>query len=163
MVVFKSNVIKNGYNTYDFGSNGKHLMMSMGCLGNLTVCLYYDNPEKSLELSESFLIEKESQEVHNLFDGMFFSYGGKVFFDAEGAGLTLTKEKEGYRFNFDRTFEESNGIIESRLATRTQENESLNNLFTRLQGLNPDTFEQKVREGTTIPKKLQKNQKNIES
>lgn len=162
MVVFKADAKNNGYNTIDFSDNGKHIMFSMGLLHNLILCLYYES-EKPFSIRESFQIDKSNKQLYDIIDGIFFSYGGRVFFDTEGAKVTLTEDENGYKFIFDRTFDEKNGIIESKFVNNTEENNSMNNLFMKLQTYDFTKDQEPKEHLNSNAKKLKKCKKKIES
>ena len=166
MEVFKGSCKnRKGLNTYDLYSSGKHLMFSMSDMGYLTVSLFYDDCDKDFWFEEDFLIDKSNQQIYRLIDGMFFSYGDKVYFDTQGADLTLEKDEDGkgYVFNFVRNFKEDNKMIESKIVSCTMENKSLVDTFIRLQDYDPSRHQIHMTELESAPKKLNKSKKNIES
>lgn len=164
MKIYKSEKNKDRKNTssFDLENNGKHLMMGLGPLGFLTLGLYYDDSEKDFWFEEEFTIDKSNHHVYKLFDDTFFSYGGETFFSVQGADLTLTKEDEGYRFNFIRNYREDNRILESRFVDDTIENRSMYYFFDKLQEYDPEKHQIHMSE-LDVPLTLTKNKKNIES
>lgn len=154
---------RKGLYTYDLNSDGKHFMLSMTDLGFLNVALFYDDCDKDFWFEENFLIDESNHYIYKLFDGMFFSYGGTIFFDTQEADLTLEKVDEGYKFNFIRNFKENNRMIESKITSSTMENKSLCDLFVKLQEYDPDYHQIHMSEIINVPKMLNKTKKNIES
>lgn len=140
MEVFKGDKRKESKDTssFDISVNDKHLLIGLEDNGFLAMGLYYDNPERRFDISESFLVDKSNYYLYSALDGMFFSYGGDVYFATEGAGVTLSRVKDGYRFDFDRTYEEKNGMVEASFIDDTMENRSLMGFFNRMQNYDPD-------------------------
>ena len=138
---------------YDMSENGKHLTFSNNFLDHLSIELYYDGG-RYLCFSEHFDVKKEDS-AYDLLDSIFFSYGGNVIFDTDGAGLSLEKKENGdYSFVFDRTFCEENNVIVSTVNSYSIEDESLKMFFNELEQL---TVSDKKDE--TPKKKILKNKK----
>ena len=139
MEVFKGEERKDkkGISTFDFKNDEKHLLFGMSELGYLTLGFYYENPDKEFWFTEDFLVDKSNYHIYKMMDDLFFSYGGETFFSTEGANLTLTKDEDGYRFNFEKDFRENKRIIESKFFLDTVENRSMYNFFEKLQEYDP--------------------------
>ena len=167
MEVFKGNGKNNrkGLCTYDMKNEDDdlHLMLAMNEYGYLVAGVYHDNPDKLFNFEEYFTIDESNKQIFDLFNKHFLSYGGDVYFDAQGADLVLERDDlDNYVLHFIRNFEEKNNIVESRIRPFTMENESLYNLFYDLQKYDPAYHQIHINEYLTEQKKLNKTKKNIE-
>ena len=140
MEVFKGNKREDrkGTSAFDFKNGNKHLLLCLGDNGFLQMGLYYEDCERQFDFAENFSFDKSNHYVYDNLDRVFFSYGGRVFFATEGAGVILVKDDDAYRLEFDRTFEEKNGMIDASFESDTMENRSLMDFFQRLQSYDPE-------------------------
>ncbi len=120
---------------YDLHYDDKHLVFSDNFLNHIKISFFHDDGKK-LGFNEHFDVKKDSP-IYDLTSSVFFSYGGNVSFDTDGAGLSLERNKDGdYSFVFDRTFNEQNNVIESFLNSYSIEDESLRTFFKELDKIN---------------------------
>lgn len=113
----------------------KHLKMTKSKYDELSVSFSYDEDKKGLWFQEFFEVGKNDGEVYNIVNGTFLSYGGDVFFDSYGSNVVLFNEDGNYKFFFMKESYEASKEITCKLFPYSMENNSLNTMFERLDGI----------------------------
>ena len=134
----------------------KHFKMYMTKYDELDVCFSYDKKKKGYWFQETFCVNKEDGEAYKAVDGIFASYSGDVYFDTLGANLVLYNENGNYRFLFMEDANFASNEIKCRFYDDSIENNSMKNLYKRLNGLNIEKNEPVVNKPKTLSKTLQK-------
>ena len=134
----------------------KHFKMAMTKYNELEVSFSYDETKKGYWFQESFNVNREDDEVYKAVDGIFASYSGDVYFDTLGANLVLLNEDGNYRFLFMEESHFASDEIKCRFYDDSLENNSMKNLYKRLNGLNLEKNELVVNKPKTLSKTLQK-------
>jgi hypothetical protein len=159
-IVKKERIVGDEVNTsYELSKDGKKLSFEESFLGYLTTKLYCDDANKNLWFCENFIVDKNDTDIYKMIDDIFFSYGDRVFFVSEGDFVTLIKDDNTYKFRFVRGFNENYKLMEAKYVDYTEENQSLYDLYGKLQEYVLDN--ENVKDGSI--KILTKSKKNIES
>ena len=134
MEITKSKDNERDLDVVELVNGEKHFKMAKSKYNELEVSFSYGD-KRGYWFQESFDVTRNDEEVYKAVDGIFASYSGDVYFDTHGANLLLLNEYGNYKFLFMGDSNYACNEIRCRFFDDSLENNSMVNLFDRLNRL----------------------------